>query len=124
MTRRGYYEMKGLAWSGGGKVRRVEISTDGGRTWKEAQIQEPVLSKAITRFVFPWNWNGEEVMIASRCTDERGTTQPTTAQMAKVWNVEPDYFKDPKAGGLWRFNVIQPWKIDGQGRVTNAIFAI
>lgn len=120
---KGYYELRGLAWSGGGKVTRVEITTDGGRSWKDAQIQEPVFSKAATRFVFPWTWNGEEVLLASRCTDERGTTQPTTPQLAKVWNVEPDYFKNPK-GAVWRFNVIQPWKVDSDGKVTNAIFAI
>ena len=122
LTRRGSYELRGIAWSGGGKIRRVEITTDGGRTWKDAQIQEPVHSKAITRFVLPWSWNGEEVMIASRCTDERGTTQPTTDQLAKHWGVEPDRFK---SGGMFvRFNIIQPWKIDREGRVTNAIFSI
>jgi sulfane dehydrogenase subunit SoxC len=123
LTSRGFYEMRGLAWSGGGKVSRVEITTDGGRSWKDARIQEPVLSKAATRFVFPWDWNGEEVMLASRCTDERGTTQPTLAQLAKVWGVEPDYFRNPR-GPVWRFNVIQPWKIDSEGKVTNAIFSI
>ena len=120
---RGFYEMRGLAWSGHGKVTRVEVTLDGGRTWKDAQIQEPVYSKAATRFVLPWTWNGEEVTIASRCTDERGSTQPTTAEMAKVWNVQPDYFKKGSSR-LWRFNVIQPWKIDREGRITNAIFAI
>ncbi|OFV93567.1 MAG: hypothetical protein A3H28_03385 [Acidobacteria bacterium RIFCSPLOWO2_02_FULL_61_28] len=120
---RGFYEMRGIAWSGGGKVRRVEITTDGGRTWKDAQVQEPVYSKAATRFVFPWTWNGEELMIASRCTDDRGTTQPTLAQMAKVWMVEPDWFRKPTSS-TWRFNVIQPWKIAGDGKVTNAIFSI
>ena len=119
---RGFYEMRGLAWSGGGKVRRVEVTTDGGRTWQDAQIQEPVFSKAATRFVFPWNWNGEEVTVASRATDERGSTQPTTAEMAEVWGVEPDYFRS--AQRVWRFNVIQPWKINREGRVTNEILAI
>ena len=124
LTSRGFYELRGIAWSGGGKVRRVEITTDGGRTWKDATIQEPVHSKAITRFVFPWTWNGEDVTLASRCTDERGTMQPTTAEMEKLWGVQPGYFREPVGGGVWRFNVIQPWKIDRQGRVTNAIFAI
>src|ERR1019366_1174256 len=60
---RGCYEITGLAWSGGGAVRKVEVSTDGGRTWKDAQLQQPVLPKAHTRFCFPWNWNGEETVI-------------------------------------------------------------
>jgi sulfane dehydrogenase subunit SoxC len=123
ITGKGYYEIRGFAWAGRGKIRRVEITTDGGRTWKDAQLQEPVLSKAMTRFVFPWQWNGEEVMLASRCTDEWGTTQPTTAETAKVWGVSPDWFKRP-TGGVWRFNTIQPWKVDREGKVTNAIFSI
>ena len=123
MPGRGSYEIRGLAWSGGGKVKRVEITTDGGKTWKDAQLPGPVFSKAATRFVFPWNWNGDEVMIASRSTDERGTTQPTLAQLAKVWGIEADYFKHPR-GGVWRFTVIQPWKIDREGKVTNSIFSI
>jgi sulfane dehydrogenase subunit SoxC len=120
---RGYNEIRGFAWSGGGKVTRVEVSTDGGRTWKDAEIQGPVHSKALTRFVFPWQWNGEEVMLASRCTDERGSTQPNTAETAKIWGVQPDYFRHPQTG-IWRFNVIQPWKVDATGKVTNAILSI
>jgi sulfane dehydrogenase subunit SoxC len=122
LTRRGFYEMKGIAWSGGGKVTRVEITTDGGKTWKDAQIQEPVFSKAITRFVYPWSWNGEEVMIASRATDERGTTQPTTPEMVKLWGIPAERFTVP--GYYARWNIIQPWKIDREGRITNAILSI
>ena len=122
LTRHGFYEIKGIAWSGLGKVSRVEVTTDGGKTWKDAQIQEPVFSKAITRFVFPWSWNGEEVMIASRCTDERGTNQPTTAEWGRVYGIDDATTKSGMS--FVRFNVIQPWKIDRDGRVTNAIFAI
>jgi sulfane dehydrogenase subunit SoxC len=118
---RGFYEIRGIAWSGGGKVRKVEITTDGGKTWKDAQLQEPIFSKAATRFVYPWTWNGEEVMLASRCIDERGSTQPTTAEMAKVVQAKPE---DLRTTRVWRFNVIQPWKIDREGKVTNAILAI
>ncbi len=81
----GFYEICGLAWSGSGKVRKVEVSTDGGRTWKDAQLQEPILSKAHTRFRFPWNWNGEETILQSRATDEVGETQPTIGEMEKMW---------------------------------------
>ena len=55
----GFYEITGLAWSGGGALRKVEVSTDVGRTWKEATLQDPVLPKAHTRFTFPWVWDGE-----------------------------------------------------------------
>ena len=120
---RGYYEIRGIAWSGQGKVRRVEITTDGGKTWKDAQLQEPVHSKAIARFVLPWTWNGEEVTLASRCTDEKGATQPTIAEFAKHWGTTPEWFKTPRSS-VWRFNVIQPWKVATGGKVTNAIFSI
>src|SRR6476620_10248640 len=62
----GYYEITGLAWSGGGAIRRVEVSSDGGRSWKDAQLHDPVARKAHTRFSIPWNWNGEECILQSR----------------------------------------------------------
>ena len=121
LTRRGFHEIRGIAWSGAGKIARVEVTVDGGRTWKEAVVQGPVHSKAHTRFVFPWTWNGEEAIIASRCTDERGSTQPTSPEAAKVRGVDLATFK---TRGFQRNNIPQPWKIDRDGRVTNAIFAI
>lgn len=117
----GYYEIRGLAWSGHGKVARVEITTDGGETWKDAEIQGPVHSKAVTRFVFPWQWNGEEVMIASRCTDEAGSIQPTTAQFIDFTG---NSLAEITSRIYPRMNVIQPWKIAQDGKVTNAIFSI
>jgi sulfane dehydrogenase subunit SoxC len=121
LRRHGFYEIRGIAWSGGGKITKVEVTVDGGKTWKDAEIQGPAYSKAYTRFVYPWSWNGEEVTIASRCTDERGSTQPTTAEFAKVVGAS---LEEVKGRGYPRFNVPQPWKIDREGKVTNAIFYI
>jgi sulfane dehydrogenase subunit SoxC len=118
----GFYEITGLAWSGGGAIRRVEVSTDGGRTWKDAELQPPVTSKAHTRFVFGWNWNREEAVLQSRSTDERGEVQPTIVEIAKIWRVEPDYFRDPYAI-VGHFNAIQPWKVTRDGSVYNALFS-
>jgi len=116
----GFYEISGLAWSGGGVIRKVEVSTDGGHTWKEAEIQGPVNSKAHTRFGFAWDWNGEETVLQSRCTDERGETQPTPAELAKFWRVEPEFFRT--TGTIpGHFNAIQPWKINRDGSVQNAL---
>jgi len=84
----GRYVITGLAWSGGGAVRRVEVTTDGGRTWRDAQLQEPILRYAFARFHFPWTWNGEETIIASRCTDETGTVQATMTELEKNWGVD------------------------------------
>jgi len=116
----GFYEISGLAWSGGGVIHKAEVSTDGGNTWKEAEIQGPVNPKAHTRFGFAWNWNGEETVLQSRCTDERGETQPTPVELAKFWRVEPEFFRT--TGTIpGHFNAIQPWKINRDGSVQNAL---
>ena len=85
----GRYVISGLAWSGGGAVRRVDVTTDGGRTWNEARLEEPVLNRAFTRFNFPWTWNGAETVIASRCTDETGTVQASMTELEKNWGSDP-----------------------------------
>jgi sulfane dehydrogenase subunit SoxC len=118
----GFYEISGLAWSGGGVVRRVEVSTDGGRTWKDAQLQDPIARKAHSRFVFPWEWNGEEATIQSRCTDERNEVQPTGEEIANMnYHAHLDYFKTASVNTN-HFNAIQPWKISREGSVINALF--
>jgi sulfane dehydrogenase subunit SoxC len=119
---RGFFEITGLAWSGGGSIRRVEISTDGGKTWKDAAIQQPVHSKAFTWFSLGWNWNGEEVLLKSRCTDDRGEAQPTVAEWEKIWNV-PRGYSESAGFLLGHFSVIQTWKINRDGSVENALFS-
>jgi len=114
---RGFYEITGLAWTGAGLVKRVEVSVDGGRTYKDAQLQEPVLPMAHTRFRFAWEWNGEEAVLQARCTDEAGEVQPTIDEQAKVLGVTRDYFMQAD-----HFNGIQPWKIARDGSITNALF--
>jgi len=79
---RGWIEISGIAWTGYGKIQRVEVSTDGGKTWSAAKLQEPVLSKAHTRFRHLWNWDGSEAVIMSRAVDETGYVQPTRAVLA------------------------------------------
>ena len=112
---RGFYEIRGLAWSGGGAIRRVEVSTDGGKRWKDAQIQGTASRMAHTRFTYQWNWDGQQTEIMSRCTDELGQVQPTRAQVAAHWNVPLDPSYTPP--GL--DNTIQPWRIASDGSVTN-----
>ena len=121
LTRKGFHEIRGIAWSGGGKIVKVEVTVDGGKTWKNAIVQGPVHSKSHTRFIFPWTWNGEETIIASRCTDDRGSTQPTSAEAAKVRGLDMETFKTEV---VQRNNIAQPWKIDSDGRITNALFTI
>ena len=117
----GLYEISGLAWSGAGTVRRVEVSTDGGHTWKDAQLQQPVLSKAHTRFRFNWNWNGAQAVLLSRCIDEWGAVQPTKAEVEKLWGVKPDYWLST-TNRIQHFNACQPWKVTAEGRIENAIW--
>jgi sulfane dehydrogenase subunit SoxC len=114
---RGFYEITGLAWTGNGFVRRVEVSVDGGRTYKDAQLQDPVLRYAHTRFRFAWDWNGEEAVIQARCIDEKGEVQPTIDEAAKVLGVNRDYFMQAD-----HFNGIQPWKINRDGSIVNALY--
>jgi sulfane dehydrogenase subunit SoxC len=111
LTGPGFYNISGLAWSGRGSVRRVEVSVDAGRTWKAAALQEPVLRMAHTRFRFPWRWDGRETVIQSRCIDQRGDSQPTLERLERV------------RGKHWfyHFNPIQPWRIAADGSVHNAL---
>jgi sulfane dehydrogenase subunit SoxC len=105
----GFYEIQGLAWSGRGLVRRVEVSTDGGTTWQDARLQEPVLPRAHTRFRLDWRWNGREAALQSRCTDETGYVQPTLAAVVKVRG----------RNFVYANNAIQSWKVAADGSVHN-----
>jgi sulfane dehydrogenase subunit SoxC len=106
---RGERAISGLAWSGRGEIRRVEVSTDGGNRWSAAQLQQPILSKALTRFVFPWKWSGQEAVLQSRCYDETGYVQPTLAQLVRVRGVN----------SVYHLNAIQSWHVASDGTVTN-----
>ncbi len=106
---RGFYEVTGLAWSGRGAITRVEVTTDGGRTWNQAQLQTPVLPKAHTRFRFGWRWDGNDALIASRATDDTGYTQPPVPALVEVRGLNSNY----------HHNGIQLWKIAADGTVSN-----
>ena len=83
MKEPGLYEISGLAWSGYGKIAKVEVSADGGKSWAPAALQEPVLSKALTRFRMPWRWNGGPAVLQSRATDETGI-RPADARASMI----------------------------------------
>jgi sulfane dehydrogenase subunit SoxC len=106
----GFYEIRGLAWSGRGLVHRVEVSTDGGTTWQDATLQEPVLPLAHTRFRLGWRWDGREAVLQSRCTDETGYVQPTLAEVVRVRG----------RNFVYNNNAIQIWKVAADGSVLNA----
>jgi sulfane dehydrogenase subunit SoxC len=111
----GFYEITGLAWSGRGKIARVEVSLDGGKTWSLATLQDPVLPICQTRFRFPWIWEGQPAVIQSRATDETGYTQPTHQQLiAERGPLEP-----PAGAQFYHMNAIQSWGIAADGSVKN-----
>jgi sulfane dehydrogenase subunit SoxC len=109
----GFYEITGLAWSGRGKIARVEVSTDAGKTWNLASLQDPVLPICQTRFRFPWVWNGAAAVIQSRATDETGYMQPTHQQLIAE--------RGPLESGplFYHMNAIQSWAIAADGSVKN-----
>jgi sulfane dehydrogenase subunit SoxC len=107
---RGLYELTGLAWSGSGRIERVEITTDGGKSWAEAQLQEPRLSNAFTRFRLMWRFDGRETLVASRATDETGYVQPSREELIAIRGTNSGY----------HFNGMKFWKIRADGMVTNA----
>jgi len=109
----GFYEVTGLAWSGRGKIARVEISTDGGKTWSLAALQDPVLPICQTRFRFPWVWDGTPAVLQSRATDETGYTQPTHQQLI----AERGPLEAP--GMMYHMNAIQSWGVATDGSIKN-----
>lgn len=109
MRGRGLYQISGLAWSGAGRVRRVEVSADGGRTWGEAELSGPVLPKSLVRFRMPWRWSGAPAILQSRAIDETGAVQPTRA--ALLAERGPSY--------RYHYHAIQSWQVGENGEVRN-----
>ncbi len=103
----GLYEIRGLAWTGNGKVKEVHVSTDGGANWQNAELKEPILSKALTRFSFPWRWDGKPALLESRVIDETGFVQPTIAELRKTRGTNSVYHN----------NSIQTWQVKSDGSV-------
>ena len=109
----GFYNITGLAWSGRGKVKKVDISVDGGRNWRAARLESPVLSKCLTRFNFDWRWDGTPALIQSRAVDETGYVQPTYRQNREVRGSRSTYHN----------NSIQTWLVESSGEVKNVQLA-
>ncbi len=105
----GFYEISGLAWSGRGTIRQVEVSTDGGASWREAALQDPVLPKALTRFRLPWRWDGGPLVLASRAIDETGYVQPRLGEILGSRGANSNYHN----------NGIQFWSVAADGGVKN-----
>ena len=109
LDKMGYYQISGLAWSGRGKIVKVDVSADGGKTWAEAELQTPVLSKCFTRFRIPWDWNGEQAILKSRATDETGYVQPERKEL----------IAERGKHGYFHYNGIVSWEITSKGVVSH-----
>ena len=113
----GRYVVKGIAWTGRGKIDHVDISVDGGRNWEQATITSPILDKCWTRFEYVWDWEGSDALLQSRATDETGYVQPTMPQVREARGTNPVYHR----------NAIQTWLVHADnssrsGEVQNVQF--
>ena len=106
---KGFYNVTGLAWSGRGKVKRVDVSVDGGRNWRTARLETPVLDKCLTRFNIDWNWDGSPVVLQSRAIDDTGYVQPKINELRAMRGTRSIYHN----------NAIQSWKVAESGEVSN-----
>ena len=106
---KGFYNISGMAWSGRGKVTRVDVSTDGGINWRQARLETPVLSKAVTRFNIDWVWDGKPAILQSRAVDDSGYVQPGYGQLRAARGTKSIYHN----------NAIQSWKVVESGEVSN-----
>ena len=106
---KGFYNISGLAWSGRGRVKRVDVSVDGGRNWRAARLETPILTKAFTRFNIDWVWNGAPAILQSRVQDDTGYVQPKINQLREIRGTRSIYHQ----------NAIQSWKVAETGEVSN-----
>ncbi|MFI5445603.1 sulfite dehydrogenase [Polaromonas sp. UC242_47] len=109
LLEKGFHNVTGLAWSGRGKIKRVEVSVDGGKNWKAARLEGPVLSKCLTRFNSDFVWDGKPAFFQSRAIDETGQIQPTYGELRKV----------RASRSIYHNNAIQSWALTENGEVNN-----
>ena len=106
---KGFYDLNGLAWSGRGRITRVDVSVDGGRQWRTARLQSPVLAKCLTRFNIDWVWDGKPALVQSRAIDDTGYVQPTYRQLRAVRG----------SRSIYHNNAVQTWLVQENGEVKN-----
>jgi sulfane dehydrogenase subunit SoxC len=106
---KGFYNVSGLAWSGRGKVVKVDVTVDGGRNWRVARLEQPVMSKCLTRFNIDWVWDGKPAIVQSRASDDSGYVQPTYRQLRAVRG----------SRSIYHNNAIQSWLVQESGEVKN-----
>jgi sulfane dehydrogenase subunit SoxC len=113
----GYYEISGIAYSGTGRIAKVMVSADGGKSWAEAALQGPVSPKAFTRFRMPWKWDGQPVVLQSRAWDESGNAQPLRADFVAARGETKEPVKSAIAFPNQHYNSLTSWGIDAKGEI-------
>ncbi|MGH6637445.1 MAG: sulfite dehydrogenase [Polaromonas sp.] len=109
LLQKGFHNISGLAWSGRGKIKKVDVSIDGGRNWKPARLEGPLLAKCLTRFNADFVWDGQPAIFQSRAVDETGQIQPTYAELRKV----------RASRSIYHNNAIQSWSLEDNGEMKN-----
>jgi len=113
----GHYEISGIAYSGNGRIAKVMVSADGGKSWAEAALQGPINPKAFTRFRMPWRWDGQPVVLQSRAWDEAGNVQPLRAEFVAARGQTEKPVTSPLAFPNQHYNSITSWGIDNAGSI-------
>ena len=110
-----YFDVSSRVMNGASdtSIRRVDVSIDGGKTWRNAALQSPVLPICHTRFRLPWRWDGKDAILQSRCVDTTGYVQPTLGQLIAVRGL------NGPLGSIYHLNAIQSWRVAADGKVTN-----
>jgi sulfane dehydrogenase subunit SoxC len=109
LKQKGRNVLSGLAWSGRGTIKRVDVTLDGGKNWQHARIDGPVLDKSLTRFYVDFDWAGQDLLIQSRAMDSTGYLQPTKEELRKVRGTNSIYHN----------NGIQTWHVKANGETEN-----
>ena len=87
----------------------MDVSVDGGRHWRTARLESPVLPKALTRFNLDWIRGDASAILQSRAIDDTGYVQPKLAQLRAVRGTRSIYHN----------NAIQSWRVAVNGEVSN-----
>jgi sulfane dehydrogenase subunit SoxC len=111
----GFYAISGVAYSGTGRIAKVMVSADGGKSWGEAALQGPVHEKAFTRFVMPWRWDGQPAILQSRAWDEAGNVQPLRAEFVTARGEASNPVTTPLVFPNQHYNSLTSWGVDSKG---------
>ena len=115
----GYYEISGIAYSGAGRIERVQVTADGGKTWADAAVQGPTMHKAFTRFTIPWRWNGQPAVLSSRAVDDGGNIQPLRDEFVRERGVTQKPVTNPFGLPNQHYNSLTSWGINAKGEISH-----